>query len=380
MDKRQSSRVVGAAAVMSSCALVLMGVANADSPTTRTVACHGAGGGVAGLRAAIKTANAHGGGQITLAKNCTYTFSDGPYKDRSGGNALPIITSSIVIMGNQSTLTRQSHKRFRFFEVSDRPGAGLELHDATLTGGHTSSDARSGVNFNGGAIFTLGHLVLRHAKLNRNVSGNGGAVEADGGTVRITESTLVRNHARDVPGATAGAVAVNGARVTLRRVTLARNDAVAKGGAIAVFAGAVRISESTLARNTVSVNGAGGGIFNFGELTIKRSTLADNQANGYGGNGGAIANYNQGQLTVTESEITGNSAGMKRGVSRAFGGGIANFGAADLAKVKITGNSALGGKAKGGGISVQSGALSIVKSTVSGNSPNNCSGQVQGRC
>lgn len=373
------STVFGTVALLGSGALLLMGVSDAGAATGRNVACHGAGGGVAGLRAAIDAANDRGRGRITLAKNCTYTFTNGPYEDGSGGNALPVITGSIEIKGNQSTLLRKSRSPFRFFEVSDQPGARLKMHEATLTGGRTAS--RGGPTDNGGAILTLGELVLRHTKFNRNQSGNGGAIEADGGTVRITESTLVRNHARDVPGATAGAIAVNGARVTLRRVTLADNDAVAKGGAIAIFAGAVRISESTVADNTLSINGAGGGIFNFAKLTIDRSTLARNEANGYGGNGGAIANYAQGTLTVTKSQITRNSAGMKEGgVSRAFGGGIANFGEADLTKVEITRNSAQGGKAKGGGIAVRSGALSIVKSTVARNSPNNCSGQVQGRC
>ncbi len=377
MSTHHTSRFFGAAAAVSTFALMIVGIPHAGASTTRTVACHGSGGGVAGLRSAIKAANAHGGGQITLAKKCTYTFTDGPYQDQAGGNALPIITSPIVIMGSQSTLIRQSQAPFRLFEVA--AGAELEVQDATLKGGHTASDEQQ--TDNGGAIFSLGRLVLRHVTLKGNVSANGGAIEADGGTVRITDSTLAHNHARDVPGATAGAIAVGGARVTLRRVTLADNDAYAKGGAIAIFTGAVDIGESTLADNTLSINGAGGAIFNYGRLTIDRTTLADNEANGYGGNGGAIANYDRGELTLTKSEITGNSAGMKgSAVSRAFGGGIANFGTAKLAKVQITKNSAQGGKAKGGGIAVRAGVLAIAKSTVTHNSPNNCSGQIQGRC
>lgn len=377
MSRAHTSRVLGAATAVTTFALILTGFSHANASISRSVACHGSGGGSAGLRAAIKAANAHGGGRIDLARNCTYSFAKGPYRDQAGGNALPIITSSIEIVGNQATLVRDSGKPFRFFEVSD--GGALEVHDATLTGGRTATDVQE--TYNGGAIYSLGRLVLHHVTLKKNVSANGGAIQADKGTVRITDSTLKRNHARDVPGATAGAIAVGGARVTIRRTTIARNDAYAKGGAIAVFAGVVRISESTLAGNTLSINGAGGAIFNYGKLTIDRTTLAANEANGFGGNGGAIANYDRGELTLTESEITDNTAGMTgAAVSSAFGGGIANFGSAQLTKVEITRNKALGGKAKGGGIAVRAGVLSIAKSTVTRNSPNNCSGEIQGRC
>ena len=376
MSAAHTSRVLVAAAVSAS-ALMLAVVPAADASVKRTVACGGDGGGAAGLRSAIKAANAHGGGQITLAKKCTYTFTDGKYQDQAGGNALPIITSPIMIMGNQSTLVRQSQDRFRFFEVA---GSGrLEVHDATLKGGRTATEEQE--TYNGGAVFSVGRLTLHKVTLKQNVSANGGAIEADGGSVEITDSTLKNNHARDVPGATAGAIAVDRASVRIKRSTIANNDAYAKGGAIAIFKGKVRISESTLADNTLSINGAGGGIFNYGTLTIDRTTLADNEANGFGGNGGAIANYDRGKLTVTDSEIAGNSAGMKgQDVSEAFGGGISNLGTAVLEKVDITRNSAQGGKAKGGGIAVKSGRLSITKSTVSRNSPNNCSGQIQGRC
>lgn len=375
MSSRHSATLLGA--IVGTCALVLTGMTQADASTTRSVSCHGAGGGTAGLRAAIEKANSNGGGQISLAKDCTYTFSDGPFEDQSGANALPIITTPIVIKANHSTLTRQSQQRFRFFEVS--ASGALRLQDVTLSRGRTESDVQQ--TNNGGAIFSVGGLVVRHATLKRNSSANGGAIEADGGSVRVVQSSLVRNHARDVPGATAGAIAIDGARATIREVTLARNDAYAKGGALAVFSGSVRISDSTLADNKLSINGQGGAIFNFGRLAITRTSFTGNQANGYGGNGGAIANYDEGRLSVTDSRIQGNTAGTAgKSVSKAFGGGIANFGDAELARLEITRNRAQGGKARGGGIAVKSGALSIVKSTVAHNSPTNCSGPIKGHC
>jgi hypothetical protein len=45
---------------------------------------------------------------------------------------------------------------------------------------------------------------------------------------------------------------------------------------------------------------------------VRRSTLNGNKAMGFGSNGGAIANYAQGQLTVEDSTISGNSAVSSR--------------------------------------------------------------------
>ncbi len=69
------------------------------------------------------------------------------------------------------------------------------------------------------------------------------------------------------------------------------------------------------------------------QMTIDSSTISDNQANGSNGKGGGIYAAG-GNLTVTNSTISGNAAGS-------IGGGIfQNGGTVSLMNVTVTGNSA----------------------------------------
>lgn len=128
---------------------------------------------------------------------------------------------------------------------------------------------------------------------------------------------------------------------------------------------------------------SGGGILNFGDLQISRSSFADNYAQRYGG---GIAN--EGTVTIDSSSFTGNTAnrsggglrnGSFDGFSRAtvsnstftnnsaqYGGGIeSSFNTSiNVSSSTISNNQSLGGA--GGGIS-NNGNASIVNSTISFN-------------
>jgi CSLREA domain-containing protein len=105
------------------------------------------------------------------------------------------------------------------------------------------------------------------------------------------------------------------------------------------------------------------GITNSGNLTINNCTISGNlmtvdQYSLSDGDGGGIYNDKDAVLTITNSTISGNSAGTS-------GGGISNWGTATITNSTISGNSA---GTVGGGISNQTGGtLTISNSIVAGN-------------
>src|SRR5437764_2484976 len=128
------TRLLAAASVLGG--LVSAGLLSAGEAGASTlVPCTGPGGGPAGLVAAIKAANVHGGGTVDLAASCTYTLT---VRDNAtdNGNGLPIVRTPITINGNHSTVARSSAATtplFRRFEVAT--SGALTLHRLPATGG-----------------------------------------------------------------------------------------------------------------------------------------------------------------------------------------------------------------------------------------------------
>ena len=125
--------------------------------------------------------------------------------------------------------------------------------------------------------------------------------------------------------------------------------------------GAATIAGCTITGNSAS--GSGGGIqFGTGNLTVTNSAIRGNSA---GGGGGGIAS--NGSLVVINSAISGNLAnGLAQTSSYRHGGGIWCSGSLVVAGTTISGNSS---KYDGGGIWASLKAnVTITNSTVSGNS------------
>jgi hypothetical protein len=100
----------------------------------------------------------------------------------------------------------------------------------------------------------------------------------------------------------------------------------------------------------------GGGIENFGTVTLVHSTVTDNS----GTFGGGIANRSTGTVTLINSAVTDNIAGG--------GAGIFNTnGAITLINSTVSGNQY-------GGIGSNGGAITLINSTVSGNIGGDCLG------
>jgi hypothetical protein len=108
----------------------------------------------------------------------------------------------------------------------------------------------------------------------------------------------------------------------------------------------------------------GGGIQNFGNLTLQNSAVAGNHAGGDTEAGGGI--YNGGTLSVIGTIITGNTA--------PFGGGIANYATMTMSNTTVTFNSATH---NGGGLDNDYGASATISdSTFAGNTAGGYGGAV----
>ena len=128
------------------------------------------------------------------------------------------------------------------------------------------------------------------------------------------------------------------------------------GGGIFNF-GSMTITNSIVSNNnTYSV---GGGIWNSNMMTITNSTISGNSANG----GGGIYNRSDGTMIITKSAISDNEA-IDTGYASSLGGGIANFGGMTITNSTFHSN---GSQDRAGGILNWGGGITITNSTFSGN-------------
>ena len=123
------------------------------------------------------------------------------------------------------------------------------------------------------------------------------------------------------------------------------------GGGLENF-GTVTLTDCTVSGNSAS-GGLGGGLWNGGLAMLSGSTFSGNTAY----DGGGV--YNYGTAKFTDSTISGNSASERAG-------GVWNYGAATLTDCTISGNAAN----EGGGVYMLSGPnsrMTIVDTIVAGN-------------
>jgi len=206
------------------------------------------------------------------------------------------------------------------------------------------------------------------------------------GEIPVTQVNL------SISGPGAGALAISGGGIhrvfrhdgsgtlnitglTITQGKYEANSGTARGGCLR-SAGNIVLTDSTvsscIARATASASAYGGGIFTSGDLYLIRSTLADNIVAGPSDTamvfhrvwgGGAFVG---GGLIVSYSTIVNNIANTPD--HRATGGGLYTYGNAQVDQSTISGNQAdsaggWGARSPGGG-----NTISIVNSTISGNS------------
>lgn len=211
---------------------------------------------------------------------------------------------------------------------------------------------------------------------NLTASSATGQQGADGLPVITTAVTLTGNQDLIARSMTAPAfriaeVASTG-NLTLKLVTLDHGVAVGDGGGILNY-GAVTLTGGALTNNQAS--GVGGGLANEDVAAPGTGTAATFVSSTVSGNissrdGGGIYNGFRGTLSMTSSSVTSNMGSL-------LGGGIAaeNSTATSLTTTPVSANAAT---LSAGGIYRVGGTMTIVSSPISANTSNNCVGSLPG--
>ena len=179
----------------------------------------------------------------------------------------------------------------------------------------------------GGGIYNEGELEISNSGINDNRAQKGGGIYSEG-TAELTDVFVQRNEAEQ-----GGGIYSESDRLDITDIHVIGNQAQQGGGIYS--AGDLYIDIAEFAGNSVSseepgstLDGAGLYISD-GNADIQNSVFRNNTAPF---NGGGI--YNEADLTLRDSSLIGNEAGIS-------GGGLANFaGRADLERVTIWGNTA----------------------------------------
>jgi hypothetical protein len=175
------------------------------------------------------------------------------------------------------------------------------------------------------------------------------------GTAHVTLSKFTIRHGLAANGAgvdNAGTLIINNSVIS---GNVAQSSTTFSRGGGVYNHGTLTVNNSTVRGNSASTDG--GGIFNTGGMSINRSTITKNSTMG---DGGAI--WNLGMVKINASTISGNTGGA---ILFSTGGGIANSSTMTIVNSTISGNSVV--RHGIGGIVNLQGTLTISNSTISEN-------------
>jgi len=340
-------------------------------------------------------------GSLTLADtNMTDNSSDG-YGGAVYASGSTITMARSTLIRNAATYggavnTLDSSLTIADTNMADNSseGALYASGGAVYASGSTIEMARSRLTGNtatgsGGAVYTTdSSLTLADAYVADNSSGYGGAVYAAGSTVSMARSTLTGNAATY-----GGAVNSSDSSLTLVDSRVILNDSDGYGGGVYAADSTISIARSRIRNN--SAGASGGGVYGLdSSLTFADTRMSSNSSDSYGG-----AVYASGsRVEIADSDVTYNSAGAwgggidaynsrltMRGTSVSgneslgYGGGVYVYGDAAVgsAPVNISDSSLYGNYARsdgGGAYLGASGAMTVVRTTVSANDANRSGG------
>ena len=331
-----------------------------QSLTVTTLADSGPGS----LRDAITRTNTATGTADTIGFDPSL-FANGPGTILLQ-SALPTIADSLTIVGpalsNGSpvlTVRRDptATSQFRIIDIAGVPDMTISLANFAVRGGNTTG-LGGGIQ-DGGTGGPRPTLNLTHLVVTGNAADHGGGVYVgNGATASFVDCTIAGNFATIGGGLYVDSLA----NVSLADCTVLSNMSIptnstngAGGGIYSGYETTLALTNCTLAQNTTS--GGGGAVaIGSGTVTIAKSFVSQNSA---GGGGGGISTSTGGtHLSLIDSTVSGNStANSGGGLSL---GSLSQYSSATILDSTISENTA----ASGGGISLaQLGATFLVQNS-----------------
>ncbi len=302
--------------------------------------------GAGSLRDALDVANGNGEDDVITfsgaAAGATITLS-------TGGLGISEVGFGLDIQGSGETIN--ANGTGRVFNVNDGDDLTLNavsMSNLTVTGGYIQ-------DYTGAGIQNAEDLTLTNVSITGNVAGQDlvlATLAAAGGisnfgTLTMNDSFITGNSSLTVGG---GMLNTQYATATLTNVDVDGNTADASYTGYSAF---------------------GGGISNDGVLTLSNSNVTNNEARNFdainlygilGAVGGGIENSATGTLTISGGSVSDNFA------EQGQGGGIQNVGTANISGATLDNNFA---DLQGGGIANDSaGNMTMVDSNMSGNITN----------
>jgi hypothetical protein len=300
------------------------------------------------------------------------TISDSEITDNRawsmGGGGVAVVNADLfvtdsVVADNAATGSSSGGGGIYFQDSDSRTFSALEVNGTTISGNLADNGGGLWAGVDHGNVTIADNSVIDNSAIGSVRDGNGGGVYA---TVREAATTITGNTISDNSASRGGGISLTNisGEALVADCTIIGNSVVfgAQGGGVFVGGDSdvTTFRSCTIDGNSaIGANGDGGGLFaQCDRVVVEQSTVSNNTG---GRNGGGI--YSSTRLSVSSSTVSGNTAQQS-------GGGLYSE---ELQSVQITastfsGNSAVGPSGSGGGIMSFARSLTIVSSTIDGNS------------
>jgi hypothetical protein len=296
------------------------------------------------------------------------TFKCGPGPHTIDLTQMKVISRSLELTGS-GLIALNGQQLVRVFEVP--ANLSLTLRGFTIANGwaHRSNGAPNAEG--GGGIHNFGELTLEECTLLNNSADYGGGIHNEhSGKLTILRSTLVGNQAIDIGGCGEACTDVGGDGGGLYNAGMAsvgasqfRNNTAHGGGAIINWeSGQLIIWENTILEYNSARNGGAVENGDSGQVEIRNARLANNTARFIGG---ALANYEGGKVSIIQSTLRANqSIHVENPEFPTGGGAIFNHPGGN---VSLEGSQITGNRSHYGAGAHNMGSMTISQSTFTGN-------------